>query len=471
MLSSIVRTFWPSISEEEIKKFSLLSLTLLCLIGAYWIARLVKDVIMFKVAFPESLGWAANQGSKFQPIAKMLSPVVLFMAVGVYNVLISKFKKSQLFYIVCGFYGSLFALLASVLFISSHFGEVVVGRLPMAIVGWGSYFAIESFGSICIPLFWSFTIGTTSTESAKTGFPMIVAGAQIGAIAGSLLNVYNDKIGGVWPLVALAAFMVFVVPFLISYFIKVIPAHLQVSSKAVAEVDKKEEKAEKKEGIFKAFLEGIQLLFTRPYLIGVLGISTLYEVVVTIIDYQMKAAGAQFFHSTQEYQTFVGWFGVATNGLAFLMALLGTSRMIKKMGLKFCLLFYPVTLAIAIVLFLLGFKFISLTPFQILAAVFAVNVLGKGLSYAVNNPSKEMMYIPTSKEVKYKAKSWIETFGSRGSKAAGGAISKKIVKGGLDAVMVQGNIIGLAIIGIWTAAAVFVGNKNAKLIKDGDIVE
>ena len=468
MFSSIIQTFWPSINKEEVKKFSLLSLTLACLIGSYWTMRLVKDVIMFKIAFPESLGWAANQGSIYQPIAKMWSVVVIFLVVAIYNILVSKYKKNQLFYIVCGFYGTLFSILAAVLILRAKFGEVYLGWLPLAIVGWMSYFSIESFGSICIPLFWSFTISTTSTESAKSGFPMIVAGAQIGAISGCLLVVYNN--GSIWPLVILSSFMISMVPIIISYFIKVIPAHLQVSSKAIAAEEKKEEVTEKKEGIFKAFYEGIKLLFTRSYLIGVLGISTLYEIVGTIIDYQMKTAGSAFY-STSEYTAFLGWFGVATNGLAFVMALLGTSFMIKKMGLRFCLLFYPVSLALSIVAFLISFKFGALNPSQILAAIFSVNVLCKGLSYAVNNPSKEMMYIPTSKEVKYKAKSWIETFGSRGSKAIGGSISSKLVKGGLDAVMVKGNFIGLSIIGLWTFVAFFVGNKNAKLIRDNKIIE
>ena len=371
MFSSIIQTFWPSINKEEVKKFSLLSLTLLCLIGSYWIMRLVKDVIMFKIAFPESLGWAANQGSIYQPIAKMWSVVVIFLVVAIYNILVSKYKKNQLFYIVCGFYGTLFSILAAVLILRAKFGEVYLGWLPLAIVGWMSYFAIESFGSICIPLFWSFTISTTSTESAKSGFPMIIAGAQIGAIGGSLLTVYNHLLGGVWPLIVLSVFMISMVPVIINYFIKVIPAHLQVSSKAIAAEEKKEEVAEKKEGIFKAFYEGIKLLFTRSYLIGVLGISTLYEIVGTIIDYQMKTAGSAFY-STSEYTAFLGWFGVATNGLAFVMALLGTSFMIKKMGLRFCLLFYPVTLALSIVAFLISFKFGALNQFQILAAIFSV---------------------------------------------------------------------------------------------------
>ena len=470
MLNSIVRSFYPGISKDEVKKFSLLATTLLCLVGAYWIARLVKDVIMFKVAFPETLGWKANQGRIFQPTAKIISPFFLFLVVGVYNVLISKYKKTQLFWIVCGFYSLVFAVLSAVLFANSYLGEQAIGRTIMAIVGWVSYFSIESFGSICIPLFWSYTISTTSNDSAKVGFPMIVAGAQIGAIAGSLLTVFNKKIGGVWPLLAITCVLVALVPFLISYFVKTIPAHLQTSSKDVAAEEKKEDKEDKKEGLIKAFTEGIKLLFTRSYLIGVLGISTLYEIVVTILDFQNKAAGDQMF-GTEQFASFLGWFGVATNGLAFVMALLGTSKLIKKKGLQFCLLFYPIVLAIGIVLFMIVFKYGNLTPYQTLAAVFGLTALGKGLSYAVNNPVKEMMYIPTSKEAKYKAKSWIETFGSRGSKAAGGSICKNIAKDGLDAVMLKGNMIGLAIIGVWTASALFVGRKNAQLIKEGKIVE
>ncbi len=38
----------------------------------------------------------------------------------------------------------------------------------------------------------------------------------------------------------------------------------------------------------------------------------------------------------------------------------------------------------------------------------------KALSYSLNNPCKEMLYNPTSTDVKFKAKSWIDIFGQRG---------------------------------------------------------
>ena len=46
-------------------------------------------------------------------------------------------------------------------------------------------------------------------------------------------------------------------------------------------------------------------------------------------------------------------------------------------------------------------------------------VFSKGLNYALNQPSKEQLYIPTTPETKYKVKAFMEMFGSRGSKAVG----------------------------------------------------
>jgi AAA family ATP:ADP antiporter len=45
------------------------------------------------------------------------------------------------------------------------------------------------------------------------------------------------------------------------------------------------------------------------------------------------------------------------------------------------------------------------------------------MSYALNNPCKELLYQPTASSVKFKCKSWIDTFGARGSKALGSVVT------------------------------------------------
>ncbi len=467
MLQSMVRFFWPDIKQDDVKKFSILSLTFFCIIGSYWMFRLLKDTVFFKIAFPESLGWAPEQGGLFIPIAKIISPFVVIFCVLIYSKLVDIFKKHQLFYVICSFYSLLFGTITALLIVRNMYGDATLGKTLLAAMGWVTYLGIESFGSIMVPLFWSFTISITDSNAAKVGFPMIIAGAQIGSIGGSALNIFSEQLGGAWRLFLIGTIFVLIVMALIYYFMKVMPAHELVGNKEAA----KEEKTEKKEGFIEGFVSGLTLLFTKPYLLGILVVSTVYEVVGTIIDYQMKRQASIFpaFASEAGFNKFMGIFGVCANGLAFVMALLGTSYLLRRYGIKLCLLVYPVCFGIALVGFYLLYTFGAPSPTMLLWATFAVMMIVKGLSYAVNNPTKEMMYIPTSKDAKYKAKGWIDMFGGRMAKMGGSQITN-LLKRDLTSLMTYGTLFGLGLIGFWIFIAIYVANTNQKLIKEGKIV-
>lgn len=49
--------------------------------------------------------------------------------------------------------------------------------------------------------------------------------------------------------------------------------------------------------------------------------------------------------------------------------------------------------------------------------------LSQGLTYALNEPCKEILYLPTSDAVKFKAKGWIDVFGSRCLKGIGSFVT------------------------------------------------
>jgi len=466
MLTSVVQYFWPSINEEEARKFGILALALLCLIGCYWMLRILKDTIFFKVAFPEELGWIAEQGSHFQPIAKMLSPFVVILSILVYTRLVDLYKKHELFYIIGSFYATVFGAIAAVLFTKSMFGAAFLGKWPLAAVGWVSYLSIESFGSVMIPIFWSFVVSITKTESAKVGFPIIVAGAQVGSIAGSALNIYAKSFGGVWGLMLIGCALIIANIFIINYFIKTTPPILLEGNK----VAEKHDAVHQKEGFFESMISGIRLLVTRPYLFGVLLCSTLYEVILTIVDYQMKKLASPLYQSEEAYNEFLGWFGVGVNGLAFLFALLGTSYIMKRFGLRVCLMLYPICLGIAL-LGLFAYSLTGPTIAELVVALFIVMMIGKGLSYALNNPTKEMMYIPTSKDAKFKSKGWVDMFGGRSAKFFGSHVTN-MFKANMNQLLVMGTGISLGLIAlVWFPAAIYVGKKNEQLLKNNEIVE
>ncbi|MEX0940863.1 MAG: Npt1/Npt2 family nucleotide transporter [Candidatus Babeliales bacterium] len=466
MVTNIIHYFYPDLKKDEIKKFSLLSGIFFLIIGAYWLLRLLKNTIFLKIAFPECLGWATEQGCLFQPVAKFWSPFVVLLMVLIYSKLVDIVKKHQLFYIICTFYTILFAIVAGLLFIKDLYGAEYVGKMALAAIGWITYFGIESFGSLVVALFWSFTNSITNSDSAKRGYPFIAAVAQLSAILGSSMLFFSAYIGSVWPILLLASVLVAMVIPLVSYFLKAVPSEQLVGNVEAAQTEKK------KEGFIEGFLSGLVLLFSRPYLLGVLIISTLYEAVAQIVEYQMQVFASMSPQYTSEiaFAQFQSLYGVSVNFISFLVALLGTRYIIKNFGIRISLLIFPVVFG-GVLLSLFSY-FILMKPdtVYLLWATFAAMVVIKGVGYAVNNPTKEIMYIPTSKDAKFKSKGWIDTFGSRFSKAGGAQVTNAF-KYNMADLMIYGSIFGFGFIGIWIVAALFVGSKNKQLIQDKEIIE
>jgi AAA family ATP:ADP antiporter len=89
---------------------------------------------------------------------------------------------------------------------------------------------------------------------------------------------------------------------------------------------------------------------------------------------------------------------------------------IKRFGLTNTLIAFPVLMLVCTVL-------VWVSPS--LWTVFAVMMVIKGMTYALQNPTKEILYQMTSTSIKFKCKSWIDTFGQRSSKAAGSLITNQ----------------------------------------------
>lgn len=430
---------WGDLSQEEIKKFGFLSITFMVLIGSYWLIRLLKDVVINHV-----------NGYSCQPTAKMISLLVVIALVSVVAKLVDLVQKQTLFYIVSGAYAVLFIGIAFAL-VHPTIGLANTVADPSRLLGWVTYCAAESYGSITIPLFWGFVNSITGADSAKRGYPIIFSIGQVGSISAPLLMQNAASIGlGTIGFVAAGAILLF--PIMIFVFTSMVPAAASTTA---------EESKKPKTGV----LEGLRLIFTRPYLIGVFGLSTLYEVVGTIFEYQMKSmASAQAAGNSEAFASFLGNYGLYLNVSTLVISLLGTSVLLRRFGLLFTALLFPTIVAL-----MNGTMLVHKTLF---VATLASLVL-KALSYAVNNPTKELMYIPTSKDVKFKAKGIIDGFGSRLSKATGAAVSKQITGFTSSAadLVTYGCITNFGIIAVWMGAAAYVGGAFNKLTRENKIVE
>jgi ATP/ADP translocase len=89
-------------------------------------------------------------------------------------------------------------------------------------------------------------------------------------------------------------------------------------------------------------------------------------------------------------------------------------------------------------------------------------VLLKGLSYALNLPAKEALYLVTPSEVKSKVKGWIDIFGQRGAKALGAWITKLDMLSELDDLLFGGTLISILFTFIWMYNSYETGQQYEK---------
>ncbi|CAM9868150.1 unnamed protein product [Ascophyllum nodosum] len=440
----VFRGLYGQLQTKDIPRVLWLSLTLFSIIGGFWLLDSLKDTVL-----------EGTVGLEYQPRAKLLSVVVTLLLVIQYNRLVDSCSKPTLFYIVGGFYTVLFVIVGLVLRIAP-LGLANWEGNPARVVGWVSFVAIESYGSLAVALFWAFTNATVDLEGAKASYGLIIAGAQVGAIIGSTvatlpmhkehLHVWHVYLGGgVCP-----AFMALLVRCYVSLFGKHLPR----------------ERLTNVQGTWESALHGLKLVLRYEYVGLLFLISCIYEVVLTILDYQMKVLGVEGFRATageeadEQMASLMGHFGQATNSLSLVMSLFGTSLCVRWLGLRKTLRIFPTLLVLAV-----------LTSFftPSLRVLFVAVALLKGLTYALNEPCKEMLYLPTSDAIKFKAKGWIDVFGSRVAKGVGSFVTLSS-RGDRRRLLAYGGLASFLISIILLGVSFVMGSQFESLIASGEIV-
>ena len=442
MLGKLLRSYYGNMSSDEFKKFSLLGVIFGFTIGLYWMLRGLKDGVFMSVV-----------GRMHIPNAKILSLVIVIPLVLVYSKMIDMFPRHRVFYALCALYGM---VALGFFFMFRHPTMGLANTVPSASrwIGWAWYVWIESFGSIMVALFWSFAADTTTPESAKRGYPLIVLGAQLGGIIGPLgAYLIANRVEVSW-LILSAVFALATIASLIRYFMSVVPADQLVGYKT-----KDEGSLSKKSKT--GFFEGLRLLLTKPYLLGIFAVVSFFEIIVTMFDFLLKIRISEQYITVGDRSRFLLLFGVIVNLVAALSVIFGVNKIGRKLGLGVALMVLPILVAVAA-----GGVWLLPSLYGLLAVVVAC----KGLNYAFNQPVKEQLYIPTSRDAKYKAKGWIEMFGSRGSKGVGSAINKLRAPLGASLFITAIGGITLGIVAVWLMVATYLGKTHSKAVKENKVV-
>lgn len=447
------RLNFGNFEKEEFKKFLRMGCIFALIIGVYWTLRPLKDAIFIQLV-----------GKLQLPFAKTVSVLALLPLVMFYTKLLERTSKEKMLIILPTFYGaSILCFSLLMLGLQALAGEIT-NRFGAQAIGYIWYLFVESFGSLVVALFWAFAADTTEPTSAKRGFPLVVAIGQLGGVIlpysiGGLpyrLGLCTDALS----MLCLGLLTLLMIP-LIRYFLKATPKYL------LASFHRKNEQAEESKQE-PGFLEGLKLLLKNRYLLGIFAANFIYEVVITVFDFNFKIAASSVY-SGVALSSYLSLYGSSVNIVSLLCLLLGISNVTRFLGVGMALAAMPVIVGLALT------GFLSLHS---LTFLFYLMVGSKAINYALNGPALKQLYIPTTPDVKFKAQAWIETFGSRLSKQGGSLFNMSLaplqtafgVVAGRAHYLVLSGIICFPLLALWFIIAIFLGNSFRRAVKEKTVI-
>ncbi|MDR2666374.1 MAG: hypothetical protein LBB92_02935 [Endomicrobium sp.] len=433
LLMKMCNFSFGSFEEQEIKKFVRFGIIFFLLIGVYWTLRPLKDSIFMQIV-----------GKTFIPFAKTISLILILPILSIYTKILRRFKQKKTFQILIYFYMTVVTLFVLPIFLSQS--HIITNKLISNVIGYSWYFTVESFGSIMIALFWGILTDNTDAQDAKKGFALIYFFGQIGgAILPCTITgipfIFGMKTDIISLLIVMCA-MYLIIPTSEKFF--------EVTS--IAYNDETNKKAK--------FIDGIKLLCSHKYLMGLLLMELSFEFVMTIIDFNFKMLAGTVY-SRAELTQYLAKMGASVNALSALIIIFLSNRIQRLFSLKTAILTIPVIVG-GVFLY-----FINTNPF--LKTMFILVIIGKAVNYAFR-PSFKQLYIPTTPDVHFRLQAWNDVFGSRSAKQLGSVFNMFYSVVGKMKYLMFNKVIGFPLVTIWIATAFYLGKTHEKAINNKKII-
>ncbi|MBT3828137.1 hypothetical protein HOL34_00065 [bacterium] len=464
-------------------KTALLSVAFFLLIGSYTIARELKSSVFMNIV-----------GKEYVPWAKILAMFVLIPAILVYTLMVDKLRRTQLLYACAIFYG--IAGLAFAYFLGHpSIGLSNTDASPYRLMGWLFFFFIEGLNPFVIGVFWALSNSINSPDQARKSYGLIVLASKAGGIlmalaaclflrrmcsSGSAISgdTFNHQI-----LLLFSSVALLLVPIVIAVMKYVVPGRFLHGYEAVYKVEKQRGKdleqlknesdsdpkdsqpAKKKPSV--GLFKGLAVILRYPYVAGIFLTVGLAEVLTTVFSYQRLVISKATTSSMSGMTNFLLQQAVGAHIIGAFIAILGTHTLLRLIGERRCLLLVPLLTGAMLLFFIVNTVFVFISPGS---AVLIVAMGMRALHYTFSTPLRESLYIPTVKDVKFKAKSWVDTFGTKFARAGGSAFNVyTVAMTGMAFVSVHA-IFYVVIVSVWFAVAYFLGNKFEKTVANNEVI-
>jgi AAA family ATP:ADP antiporter len=314
---------------------------------------------------------------------------------------------------------------------------------PAADVWIGRIFFVWTsvFNLFVVSIFWAVMVDVFDSDQGKHLFGFIAVGGTLGAVAGAGLTA--ALAGALGPVRLLLVSAV-----LLELGVRCALCLTREAPAAGPSRDTGDPEAPIGGGVAAGMLH----VARSPYLLGICAYMMLFTLGSTVLYFhQARFAEANFPDSAQR-TAFFARLDLVVNLLAGLTQALFTGRILKRLGVALTMTLLPA-------LTLAGFTFLGLAP--LLGAFAVFQVLRRAGEYAVAKPARELLYTVVSREDKYKAKNFIDTFVYRaGDQIAAWSYTGLLAAGlGMAAI----SLVMTPLAAAWLALALWLGLRQVRM--------
>jgi len=425
----------------------LLTLNVFLLLVCYYLLKVVREPLIL-------LGGAFGlKGATLKAAAAAAQALLLLAVVPAYGLLANRVNRVRLITTVSG------------IFVACLAAFYLCARLELP-VGLVFFIWLGIFNLMIVAQFWSFANDVYTEEEGKRLFAIVAFGGTSGAIVGSWLG------GALIKLIS-------------PYEIMLISAALLLACAALTNViNRRTDAGEKRESSKKSASGlsasgGFQLVLEKRYLLLIGLMILVYNTVntngefilgsIVSTDAEKRAVqevGSQLADAERAKAVndaagkiiggFYGTFFTYVNLLTAVIQLFLVSRVFKWFGVRVALFVLPVVA-------LGSYGAMLLVP--ALAVVRIGKILENSTDYSLQNTARQALFLPTSRDEKYKAKAAIDTFFVRFGDLASFGIVYAITTGlALSASGVAAANVALVL--IWIMFAVGIAREHKQLSPD-----
>ena len=295
------------------------------------------------------------------------------------------------------------------------------------------WFWSDVFIATTVTQFWISVNDVLHPYQAKRLVGFFVSGGLLGGIGGSLLAMRLARTLGTENLLLLCPALLVLT--------------LVVSRRLFRGVAPEDARAWMAEAGHVGLLEGLGLVRRDRYLLLLAGLCATAAVVGNLIDFQFSTILSWNFINKDPRTAFLATFNAALLVVSCLVQFLGTSRDLRRFGVRAGLLGVPAVQA-------LGTAAVFLIPTGgLIFWAVSVRWADKSLENTLSQSVRELLYIPVRPALKYRAKFFIDMFVNKFA-AAGGALLLLLFYTVLRIRVEQVSFLVVAFIAVWLVLAV-----------------